>query len=479
MKKKILSMIGLTMTLSIQAQNFQEVTNSNLIAGSSGDCVFADVDGDNDLDVLIIASNFPAIANLYLNDGTGQFTEDTNVPFTGVEDGAAQFLDVDNDGDMDVIIAGAQTGFPSPTKLFLNDGFGNFSQISGTPFIDVFNCAIDYADVDGDGDLDILIAGQGLGGGFGYSYLSNLYLNDGVGTYTEVSGTPFVGASYGSVSFADIDNDNDQDVLITGYNGTQFLTNLYENDGNGVFSSVAHPFPNVAVSSVAFADIDGDSDLDVILTGDSNYSNPTPTAELFTNDGLGNFTLVSGTPFDGVVWSSVAFSDIDNDNDLDVLITGNTSTDINNSSYETKLFTNNGSGVFVVDNSYTFPGYSLSDVAFADVDNNGYSDIFIMGNANMFMNNLGSQVGVLDNAIDYDYKLYPNPVKTDFTIITSNKSDIKSITVYNYIGQLVANIAVTTAKTNVDISNFEQGVYFVKIITNTHQIITKKFTVIK
>lgn len=476
MKKKYLTVISLFVILTTHAQVFQEANNSNLVAGSSGECVFADVDSDNDLDVLIVSSSFPPIANLYINDGTGVFTEDTNVPFTGVEDGAAAFLDVDDDNDLDVIICGGQIGAASPTKLYLNDGFGNFSQLSETPFMDVNNCAIDYADVDGDDDLDILIAGQASNGGFGYIHLSKLYLNDGFGNYTEVADTPFVGASYGTVSFVDIDNDNDQDVLITGYNGTQFLTNLYENDGNGAFSSVAHPFPNVAVSSVGFADIDGDSDLDVLVTGDSNYSNPTATAELFTNDGLGNFTLVSGTPFDGVVWSSVDFSDIDGDNDLDVLITGNSSNDLNNTNYETKLFTNNGSGVFVIDNSFSFPAYSLSDVAFADVDNNGYPDIFIMGNSNMFMNNL-DQSGVVNENLS-DFRLYPNPAKTDITINSSNSIDIKEIMIYNNLGQLMDNVSSSFNKTRINISNLNQGVYFVEIRTQNGKLTTKKFTVL-
>ena len=388
MKKKYLIITSLILSLTTQAQNFQEVTFSNLVAGSSGECIFGDIDGDNDQDALIIAANFPEIANLYINDGTGVFTENTNTPFVGVADGAAAFFDIDNDNDLDLIIAGADGPFPGPTRLYTNDGNANFTLVSGTPFISVYNCALDFADIDGDNDLDILISGQAAVNGLGYLYLSKLYKNDGLGSFTEIAGTNFIGAAYGSVNFADIDGDNDKDVLITGHNGTQFLTNFYTNNGNGVFTSITHPFPNVAVSSVAFADIDGDSDLDVLLTGDSDYANPTPTAEMFTNDGNGNFTIVNGTPFDGVLWSSVAFSDVDNDNDLDVLITGNSSNDLNNPAYETNLFINNGSGTFAIDNANIFPAYSLSDVAFSDVDNNGYSDIFIMGNENMFMNNL-------------------------------------------------------------------------------------------
>jgi len=299
------------------------------------------------------------------------------------------FLDVDNDNDLDLFLSGSQ-GFTNASSLYLNDGSGNFTVVLNTPFNPMYNCAADFADIDNDGDLDIMLGGQNWGG-VTYSFGTFLYLNDGSGNYTEVIGTSFIASSYGSIDFADIDNDNDMDVLVTGYigNGNGYSTNIYTNDGNGNFTSVAHPFPNLGVSDVAFFDIDGDSDLDVILSGDTDFNTPNSKTDLYTNDGNGNFTLVTNTPFLDVLWSSIDYADIDNDNDLDVIILGDSSTAIPSAmDYITTMYINDGNGNFSIDNSTLFPPASLGNVVFADVDNNGYEDLQFLGTANMFMNNI-------------------------------------------------------------------------------------------
>ena len=79
-------------------------------------------------------------------------------------------------------------------------------------------------------------------------------------------------------------------------------------------------FEGAEFSSIAFADVDGDSDKDVLITG-ANNSNQR-IAKLYTNDGSGNFSEVLVTPFDAVWRSSIAFADVDGDGHKDVLITG-------------------------------------------------------------------------------------------------------------------------------------------------------------
>ena len=59
---------------------------------------------------------------------------------------------------------------------------------------------------------------------------AKLYINDGSGSFAEKSGTPFKGALNGSISFADVDGDNDEDVLITGWSTSGDISKLYLND---------------------------------------------------------------------------------------------------------------------------------------------------------------------------------------------------------------------------------------------------------
>jgi predicted nucleotidyltransferase len=149
--------------------------------------------------------------------------------------------------------------------LYINDGTGSFTEMTGTPFEDVSYGSIAFADVDGDDDKDLLITGSTVGLG----RISKLYTNDGTGSFTEMTGTPFEGVRDSSIAFADVDGDNDQDVLITGYTSPlRRISKLYTNDGTGSFTEMTGtPFEGVDNSSIAFADVDGDNDKDVLITG--------------------------------------------------------------------------------------------------------------------------------------------------------------------------------------------------------------------
>ena len=88
--------------------------------------------------------------------------------------------------------------------------------------------------------------------------ISKLYTNDGNGNFTEVLDTPFEGVQSSSIAFADIDNDGDQDVLITGKNDSdEPIAKLYRNmtivgiNENALFSSVSiYPNPNTGLVNI-------------------------------------------------------------------------------------------------------------------------------------------------------------------------------------------------------------------------------------
>jgi hypothetical protein len=95
----------------------------------------------------------------------------------------------------------------------------------------------------------------------------------------------------GNIAWGDYDGDGDLDVLVTGLTSASTagvaVTRLYRNDG-GVFTSVAHPFPNCYSGVVAWGDYDNDGDLDVVITGAG--STGALVAGLWRNNGDGTFT---------------------------------------------------------------------------------------------------------------------------------------------------------------------------------------------
>jgi FG-GAP repeat. len=143
----------------IQKVVFSEDTTITLTDVYNGSGAFGDYDNDGDLDILITGDNGSFnVAKVYQNTG-GDFTVDTSISLTGISSSSAAFGDYDNDGDLDLLIAG-NTGSSYMTSLFQNTE-GNFNEVTDLALPDVYNSpVVAFGDYDNDGDLDILITGQ-------------------------------------------------------------------------------------------------------------------------------------------------------------------------------------------------------------------------------------------------------------------------------------------------------------------------------
>ena len=478
MNKLYLGLLISLITCSLTAQTFTEITGTPF-NGNYGLIAFADIDNDNDQDVSIGS-------NLYMNDGSGSFQEVMWNPINGLYMHAIAFADIDNDNDQDLVITYIEHDSWEPmftyihTKLYINDGNGIFSEDSS--FNDVGHGAgsISFADVDNDTDMDLLITGYTYIYGWYYFYPQTiLYLNDGIGGFTESTGNTFAGIGNSSTAFADIDNDNDLDVLIAGYSDSYALiTKLYTNDGTGIFNELpATALNGVSVSgSIAFADIDGDADEDLLIAGlDESYEKIT---KLLTNDGSGNFNVIAGVPFEILSNASIGFADVDNDNDQDVLIGG-----ISDSlGHITKLYTNDGLGNYSEMVETPFENFGASIIAFADIDDDNDQDLLVSGsnNANQKMSKLYANNTIttdITNANDLlkGVSIYPNPSQGQITVDLNELSDV-SINVYSLNGSRVyhrENIPGTQYQFEL---NGEAGIYILEVSTQQE---TQRYKLVK
>ena len=398
-----------------------------------GSIAFADIDGDNDQDLMITGINgsLVDITKLYTNDGQGNFTEVLNNPFQVVRFGAIAFSDVDGDGDQDLLLTGANNSALASSILYINDGAGNFTESLDFSIDGVSLSAVAFADVDGDNDQDLLITGTSASS----VEISKLYINDGLGNFSEMTNTPFEGVHRGSVAFADVDGDNDQDIVITGDDNSETaISKLYINDGIGNYTEMMNtPFDGVRLSSIAFSDVDNDNDFDLLITGQNNSIDR--ISKLYINDGLGNFTELLDTPFDGAARGSVDFADVDLDGDQDVFIAGGNSF--------SNLYLNDGAGNFTVflGNSFPFPNLTWASVAFADVDGDNDFDLFVTGKggqfsgfetlSKMYFNDLTSG-GLNISGLCY-YDLNENQTKDpDEIVLTNQVVQISPNSTFNY-----------------------------------------------
>ena len=322
----------------------------------------ADVDGDGDLDLFV--GRIRLANDLFLNDGFGRFSVVTNFP--GRAGGksttkAVSFGDVDGDGDLDALV-----GNRGEDVLMLNDGSGNFSVAtfqSGT------SCAVtvEFADVDGDGDLDALVGDKLMLGGRLGGFAADRTFDGGVMDATVVA-------------LGDVDGDGDLDIILGSIEGSELLIN----DGTGSYSKDAR-FPGwiTQTHAVVCGDVDGDGDLDIVFGNGFHMGGPN---QLLINDGSGGFSARTLPGGSSAVTTSLAFADLDADGDLDLLVGNCPTFRQEDTTGANILLLNDGTGEFTVDSS--FPGSSAHralTVAFGDLNGDGTLDIFI-GNADFLGN---------------------------------------------------------------------------------------------
>lgn len=448
--------------VNAQSIDFEEVTGTSFDGVSVGDISFADVDNDGDQDFLLTGedNNEEAVAKLYVNDGTGGFTEIANTPFEPVKFSRTEFIDIDDDGDQDLLLTGENSALEAITKLYINDGTGNFTEVIDTPFVGVSRATINFADVDGDGDPDVLITGQiaPLQGD------TKLYINDGTGAYSLDSGTSFEDVALSSVAFADVDGDGDQDFVLTGLNSTfTGTTNLYVNDGSGNFSlSTESTFIPIYLGSIAFADIDGDNDPDLLLTGQDPDTQR--ISVLYSNDGAGNFNEVTGTNFEGAQFSTTTFVDPDEDGDQDVIITGQN----NAGSVFTSFYANDGTGTFSEINNLPFENIGFAAVQFSDVDGDGDQDVILAGQRDgvkitkLYKNNLitcpapenFTILNLTDTTAEFSWDAIGNTA-TGYILSVFNEGDDPDIDTPIYTEYLPAGMTTGTATNLIGSSNYD------------------------
>jgi len=180
----------------------------------------------------------------------------TCLPADGLGCGSS-FVDVDRDGDWDIVAAG-------PNQVFLNDGAGTFSAAPGNAGLDYeYGVCVIPADLDADGHTDVAI-----GGGYESREDVKLFLNNGDGSFTEEGQQRgmFNTRLTDCGAFADIDHDVDLDFML----GRDVGTRLYVNDGLGYFTADSYPGRGTDVpgpiTSIPFTDIDGDGDPDLLVS---------------------------------------------------------------------------------------------------------------------------------------------------------------------------------------------------------------------
>ncbi len=271
--------------------------------------LLGDADGDGDLDAFLVRSVLdPA---LLLNDGTGRFAfaGPGRLPALPPSPQHAAFADLDNDGDLDLVL-----GNRSTTEILDNDGLGTFrSAQSLTNPIRPTDLAI--GDLDSDGAADLVVTGCND---------SSLWWGDGRLGFVRQS-LP-TGCAPSQILLADLDADGDRDLVFAFANalgGTTGRPDIRWNQGNRAFQpALGLPLGPHLGSAIAALDFDADGDLDLVLGGRSFDDR----LQLWRLDPGRRFVDLPGSfvpdPIPGTA-AAFAVIDPDGDGDPDLYVAGN------------------------------------------------------------------------------------------------------------------------------------------------------------
>jgi hypothetical protein len=336
--------------------------------------------------------------------------------------GVALF-DYDRDGDVDIYVANSPGAANSLYSNQLEEtgsvGFVDVAMAAGVALVDHESAGVCFGDTDNDGDEDLYVLGLG--------YPNHLFRNNGNGTFSDITASAGVAAesdwSYIGCSMGDVDNDGLLDIAVaTSYHPWNhrkpvFLPGLFDgtdpnflflNQGNNVFADVSDtsgirspigpPDGRTDDWSIALVDIDQDGDVDMMV---SESTGPPPGngggfPRLFKNDGSGQFTDVTHAAGLAQTGAHMGFTyaDLNCDGRLDFFVTDVGSyVNVNGPS---RWYLQNADG------SFTNPGvgalggtpFGWGTAAF-DYDNDGDSDVVYYGNMEMGAQIAASNPGTL------------------------------------------------------------------------------------
>jgi len=398
----------------------QKIESSGLpINEGYGGISWGDIDNDGYLDLLI--RKHPLGYRLYRNNGDESFTDVTESYGLDItaQASSATFGDFNNDGCVDIYVTSGLFGYTTDADsdiLYKNNCQGHFEDVStdSSIFDNFHTTGVAWGDYNNDGFADIYVST------YGFLFFTKLelewkledwkyepnilYRNNGDGTFTNVShGAGVLGIAncpiQGEVSSSgrtttnlkanwqpawfDYNNDEKTDLYVS---NEATVNVLYKNNGDGTFEDVTEKAGlclNHSTHGVAIGDYNNDGYMDIYTTGTQNNL-------LWKNNGDGTFSQVAesaGVSNTGFLGWGTGFLDFNNDGFLDIYsINGssdNTSIKADYSIKTDKLYQNKGDGTF--EDVTKVMGISGNDLktfgAFADYNNDGFTDIFIISDS--------------------------------------------------------------------------------------------------
>jgi hypothetical protein len=240
---------------------------------------------------------------------------------------------------------------------------------SSPPVPALMHGALAWGDYNGDNLQDLILCGEDSLG----VRRTHLMRNTGTNMVPDLTQS-LAQVSLGDVAWGDVDGDSDLDLVLTGEVSTRNpVTNIYENVA-GNLQLVATGLPGLAMGRTVLADLDGDSDLDIFLTGYNMMEGF--VGMIARNNGTGAFGSVLDSVFSTREWTSVGIGDYDQDGLPDIAF-ADISPDITDGMRAVIL--HNDGGMNFSEAVHFIPGFYSGSLDFSDADGDGDLDLLCAG----------------------------------------------------------------------------------------------------
>lgn len=460
MKSNLIVIMGIFLPNFLLAQfNFIEKPSTGLPNWNAYFIVPIDFDSDSDLDVIISGSSIHGEekTHIYENDGFCNFLLNTSFSTVSPLVSSAKVTDFNQDGKPDILMLEIDSLNERKPFVYINSAANTF-----TPYpIDISSYPLIYgafiSDLNNDSYPDIVLTG-----------LTTLFLiNDQNMGFSINDSSIFRNKNILKSIFADVDQDGDEDLITTAY----LASNLYVNDGTGSFSPKPIAMPSISSPrSPVAADFNNDSLPDILYL--DNYANRY-YAKLLTNQGNNIFTET----YVGIGLTHPAQIIVDDAN-----MDGNQDVFFNKKNTPTppKLIAFAGTGTDELSYSklelFDLLGGALANF---DCDNDGDHDFMMIGwRASAYHNKiyLNDAIVGMEEFPEETLQVFPNPSSGIFTLSNQQNHLIK-IDVLHISGKLVTQFSLNPKQEKIWQSNLPSGIYLLRT-KNHHGIQTQKIVVL-
>ena len=371
--------LGLLALVTIKAQQFEEIQETPFKNFFYSASAVGDFNNDGFKDLFFTGAidsdddaNVDVTFNEFYQNNNGVFFSKQLFENNAVHLSDVKFIDFDNDGFLDIITSGLSYDDVVNYQQYRFKNTGNDFELAENIPGKIYG-SLEVFDFNHDGKQDYALNGTQYTPE-GFTHNLDLFLNNGNG-FTEIEAW-MQGTQNGDFKLIDINNDNELDFLVFGFNAElEPIFKIYKNNNENF--ELSQELPAINDGKMVYADFNNDGFLDLIVTGQDK--NNEGYLAFFKNDGTGNFNenIIEG---EGLGAAKIDIGDLNNDGYYDFTIMG----DDDNYNAQTKIFI-----------------YQPAENIFVKAENTNVYNLGSGGSIQLFDFNNDNQLDILMNGFDW------------------------------------------------------------------------------